>query len=356
MTHYFKSGNRVNVQPSDALEVLDRLPGGTYVVKEDPQTHALYLQTTDAMSLPKKVYGNPLARAERVMKTFADRSKSTGVLLSGDKGSGKTLLCKVLANLMTDADMPVIIVDEPFHGQPFNSLIGNIKEPAMVFFDEFDKLYDEEGQEALLTLLDGTVETKKLFVMTTNSGHVDEHLINRPGRIYYRFAYQGLEPVFVEEYIDDALKNMAHKSQIIRVASAFGSFTFDMLQALIEEMNRYDLNPLEAMDGLNVNIEDDASRYDVTVMLNGALVTNSIYPAIYEVNPLIQGARRLEIYNDNKHTVTDAMAIPDFELSEKTLLKFTDGTMTFRHEVPDVGEFLMVLSKHQDKKFNWNAF
>lgn len=355
MTHYFKSGNTVNVEPSDALDVLDHLPAGTYTVKENPQTKRLYLQTTDNMTLPKKVYGDPSVRADRILRTFNDRSKSTGVLLSGDKGSGKTLLCKVLANRMVAANMPVIIVDEPFHGPAFNSLIGNIKDPAMVFFDEFDKLYDEEGQEALLTLLDGTVETKKMFVLTTNSGHVDEHLINRPGRIFYRFAYRGLDESFVEEYADDVLKNLANKTQLTRIANAFGSFTFDMLQALVEEMNRYDIDAMSAMEGLNVKIEDDSVVYDVTVLFNGAPITNSIYPTQYHQNPLIATTRRLEIYTNDKHTIKDDVELDDIILNEKTLIKTSGTSMTFKHET-DAGEILVILSKHEPKQYNWNAF
>lgn len=355
MTHYFKSGNTVNVEPSDALDVLDHLPAGTYTVKENPQTKRLFLQTTDNMTLPKKVYGDPSARADRIIRTFNDRPKSTGILLSGDKGSGKTLLCKVLANRLVSGNMPVIIVDEPFHGPEFNSLIGNIKDPAMVFFDEFDKLYDEEGQEALLTLLDGTVETKKLFVLTTNKGHVDEHLINRPGRIYYRFSYRGLEESFVEEYADDVLKNLDHKKQLTRISNAFGSFTFDMLQALVEEMNRYDIDAMSAMEGLNVKIEDDSVVYDVTVLFNGSPITNSIYPTQYHANPLITGTRPLEIYTNDKHTIKDGVEIEDICLNEKTLIKTSGTSMTFKHET-DSGEILVILSKHEPKQYNWNAF
>ena len=60
------------------------------------------------------------------MKTYHARGRGMGVLLSGDKGTGKTLLYKMLANV---CDMPVIVVDEGYTGQTLTEFIQNLPCP-----------------------------------------------------------------------------------------------------------------------------------------------------------------------------------------------------------------------------------
>lgn len=359
MTHYFKTGNTINIEPSDALEVLDNLPAATYIVKKNDMTGKMYLQTTSNFELPSKIYGNPIERVARIKNTFNTRTRSTGLLLSGDKGSGKTLLAKSLANSLISDNVPVIVVNEAWCGQAFNELIGHINQPAMVFFDEFDKVYDKDEQQELLTLLDGTVETKKLFVLTTNSGHVDEHLLNRPGRIYYKFNYSGIDETFVREYADDVLLNKDHLDSLVVIANTFASFTFDMLQTLIEEMNRYGESAENAIENLNIDITNENVSYSVNVLYNGNAVTNTFWPKLMDVNPLFtKSPREIEFNFDDGRTLTDKMSkgFPELILSKDNLLSIKDsGTMIFKYN-HGKNDVLVVVERFKQDPYIWKAY
>ena len=360
MTHYFKSNNAINVEPSDALEVLDYLPAATYIVKRNDVTKKLYLQTTDTFELPKKIYGDSATRATRIFTTFQQRAKSTGVLLSGDKGSGKTLLTKIIANKFIGNTFPVIVVNEPWCGQEFNELISYIKQPAMIIFDEFDKVYDKDDQKELLTLLDGTIETKKLFVLTTNSGHIDEHLINRPGRIYYKFNYRGIDEGFVRAYAEDNLLNKDNIDVLATITNSFATFTFDMLQAVIEEMNRYGETADVAISNLNIDLTKENLSYHIRLMYNTKEVDNSFWPPYAEKNPIFGRTNPLilDIEFDDKHVLKQKFKkdFPSIELSEKSLKSITSGgVMLFKYD-HNGNDVLVAVEPKRPTEFNLMSY
>jgi hypothetical protein len=110
---------------------------------------------------------------------------------------------------------------------------------------------------------------------------------NRPGRIFYMLDFKGLDAEFIREYCEDNLKNTSQIDKIVNISSLFSEFNFDMLKALVEEMNRYDESPQEALRMLNAKPEfDGGSKYDVEVVHNGELVKGDVNPAVFNGNPL----------------------------------------------------------------------
>ena len=271
MTYFLKNGNTYKVSKKEAIDLHEHLPAGNYVIKKNEMTGEMYLEQIDKFEFNGKIYGDTTKRADRILNSFHDRPATTGVMLTGEKGSGKTLLAKMLSIKGYEQDIPTIVINAPWCGDAFNSFIQSIEQPVIVVFDEFEKVYDEHEQEAMLTLLDGVYPTKKLFILTCNDKwRVNTHMRNRPGRIFYSLEYKGLEADFIREYCEDNLKAKEHIEKIVGIAGTFDQFNFDMLKALVEEMNRYNETPQEAMAMLNTKPEyGNESRYKIKLLING---------------------------------------------------------------------------------------
>lgn len=255
MTYYLKSGNTFRVSSKEAMDLHETLPAGNYVIKADLMGN-LYLEEIESFEISGKIYGDTLRHTERILSTFMDRAASTGVMLNGEKGSGKTLLAKNLSYTAAKSGIPTIVINAAWHGDKFNALIQSIEQPCIVLFDEFEKVYDSDEQEQMLTLLDGVFPSKKLFVLTCNDKwRVDQHMRNRPGRIFYMIDFKGLSAEFIREYCEDRLNNKEHIDRMVQIAGTFDQFNFDMLKATVEEMNRYNETPQEALSILNAKPE-----------------------------------------------------------------------------------------------------
>jgi hypothetical protein len=158
---------------------------------------------------------------------------------------------------------------------------------------------DTNEQQAVLTLLDGVFPSKKLFVLTCNDKYrIDEHMRNRPGRIYYLLDFAGLEVDFITEYCTDNLNDKGQIESVCRVSTMFAEFNFDMLKALVEEMNRYGESAQEAMKMLNAKPQtDDSGRYNVEFKINGVVVPEASFePTVWDGNPLARERFSIEFY------------------------------------------------------------
>ena len=271
MSSFIQSGSIFRVARSEDIQVHNTLPPANYAVDWDEFAKEFFLKTIDNFVLPKKIYGNINSRVERVLNTFNDRAANTGILLNGIKGAGKTLLAKKTAVVAATRGIPTIVINKNWHGDPFNTFIQKIDIPTIILFDEFEKVYGWEHQRKILTLFDGVFPSKKLFMVTSNrEDDLIEFFMNRPGRIYYKFSFDTLEKSFIKEFCDDNLKDKTHIPDILRYADIFSFFNFDMLSAVVEEMNRYGESLNEVLTVLNIVPENKRhDSHQITLVTGG---------------------------------------------------------------------------------------
>lgn len=259
--------------------ILKEIPPAIYTIGKSQQGYFLQREKM-TFPLPKKIFGGFEKRATKIINTFEDRPTSTGVLLYGDKGSGKTLLAEIVSNKVLAKGVPVVLVNTPFGDQDFLSFIDSLG-PVCLIFDEFGKKYptkrDEDSsftQEDLLTLFDGTSRNKRLVILTENELYKINQFMNaRPGRVYYSYNYKKLGEDVIDEYLKHNSIDEEIFDKIMNLYNQSRVFNFDMLQAIIEEYKRYgDFD--EAVKDLNLGQTGDRKTKVEIISITDADRTN----------------------------------------------------------------------------------
>lgn len=225
----------------DSVQTFPHLPVGTYTIAFSPMD-GYSLQLTEPLAPGEEtVYGNHAARVQRIVTGYAAMNRSLGVILSGDKGMGKSLMIRMLAERMrTLHQVPTILVRHSTPG--LASFLDEIGE-AVIIFDEFEKVFANEGeheaQNQFLGLFDGLSATKRLYVLSVNElKRVNDYMLNRPGRFHYhmRFAYP--EPETVATYLRDQVPEVPQPQveEVVDFARKY-DVNFDHLRAIAFELH-----------------------------------------------------------------------------------------------------------------------
>lgn len=261
---FLRRGNHFelsNGQPAEYKE----LPVGTYQIV--PTKDGLKLFVADDLGAPGRLYGATEERAQKIVKTFlSNPSRPLGVLLSGIKGAGKTLLAKRASQILREQHgIITLLVTVPLEGPGFAHFLSHIKQPCLVFIDEMDKVYKKSQQEGLLTILDGAFSTHKCFIAVCNKKEkINEYLQDRTGRIRYHWHYERLESTVIEQYAKENLKNQEYLPGVLAAMCLVNTCTFDTLNAIVTEMNLYNARAGAVLNDLNVTISTDC-RHEILV-------------------------------------------------------------------------------------------
>lgn len=252
------SGSQFRVY-NDDVKTFDTLPVGTYYVGFN-KIAGYFLSTGTDMHVDEKVYGDVTKRVNKVLHSFEAMNRNMGVILSGNKGSGKTMFAKLLAEEGMKIGLPMLVVND--RSPSIAEFLSSIKQECIVLFDEFEKKFrkgsdddDENQQDELLTLFDGIDDGKKLYVVTCNDMYrLSDYLLNRPGRFHYHFNMGCVPEESIREYLADNLNDEAKRwiEDVISYRSVV-EYTYDILRAIVFELNQgYDLT--ETFDDLNIEM------------------------------------------------------------------------------------------------------
>ena len=274
----------------DALKTHDTLPAGMYKLRF-AQSRGFFLQKQqDASAVTERLYGDVRAKAMKALKTFPIFGRSLGVLLSGDKGMGKTLCARVLAAEAMKIGLPVIMVD--LYTPGIASFLESIRQEVMVMLDEFDKVFYADGddpQDELLALFDGMTSEKKLFVATCNSLYrLNDCFLSRPGRFHYHFRFDYPNGTEIATYLQDIVDKQfwGEIEKIVAFASKV-SLNYDCLRAIAFELNEGERFE-DVVKYINiVRDEDEPPTYHATLHCSDGSVLRS-------------NTNRLDLFNHGK--------------------------------------------------------
>lgn len=208
-----------------------------------------YLSRKNVFNKPTfKTYGAQLDVVDDVIDAFKASDHSVGVILSGAKGSGKTVFSKMLSIKARDLNMPTILVNDNNKG--VTSFLSKIDKPACILFDEFEKKFKDtmqndgnvDSQNDLLSLFDGVLGSKNIYILTVNDiVELSPYLLNRPGRFMYAIRMKQPNPNDINEYLNDKLgKNVANRKNQIKDIIQFSfkfPLSYDILNSIVFQLN-----------------------------------------------------------------------------------------------------------------------
>lgn len=313
----------------------DKLPVGNYALQFDRNTGTYFLMAQPDFKLPTKLYGD-FSFIERWKMSYENNSaKNLGILLSGTKGTGKTIAAQLFCRIM---NKPVIFITQAEAGPNFESFISNpIFAESIIFIDEFEKVYRrDDDTNSLLTLMDGMYHTKLIFLLTANDPtSINNKLQNRLNRIKYHKLYEKLDPATIKEVVDDLLTKTEHRESIDKFVETFDMMTMDVLTSVIREVNLFNQDAITCAKYLN--LIEEPEYYKISVCYKGTdyrcdgqfvnyrkkpTIIGYYHEAPKELNDLLPDYTNIKIY-EYPYSIVEGVVVCQY--SEDILIKLQRG-------------------------------
>lgn len=266
------SGSRFQVYGED-VKTFQELPVGSYGIEFNKMVGFFLTARNDLAVTEEKIYGNSDYKVSKTLRSYQLSDRNFGVLLSGQKGIGKSLFVRLVAKQAIALGIPVIVVSQAIPG--LADFISSIQQDCVVVFDEFEKTFakhdDWNPQDDMLSLFDGIDGGHKLFLITCNKlEDMSQYMLNRPGRFHYHFTMLPPSQDEVREYLADKVLP-EYQSAIEDVVNLAGvvDMPYDYLRAIAFELNQgYDIK--EAMADLNIT-RVNSMKFDIKLFMSNGL-------------------------------------------------------------------------------------
>lgn len=266
MANFIKNGNNIVPFPKGLEYELEAGKVYDLLIKTSWGERVTKFTLNGEMNLPPTVYYTKKDRlfVDRVLRNFNSSEKNTlGVLLTGDKGTGKSVTAKILAK---EANLPIIVINPEIEEKYLEEFFKEFDQPVCVLFDEVDKYFDTSR---MLTFLDGMHKTaKKLVIMTANDEEtLSKYIKNRCSRIrYYRHYDMFNDAKEYAELICEA-KNIENKEEIVNfIIDNIKYPSIDNISSFVDEViftRDWGLTLTEVLEFMNINVgESDYPEED----------------------------------------------------------------------------------------------
>jgi SpoVK/Ycf46/Vps4 family AAA+-type ATPase len=254
---FVKNGNRI--VPQVEGNIIELQNGKVYNLIYDRYNEVTFLQEDGELNMPSKIYNTEedTKFMGRVIKYFNHTtSQTTGVLLNGVKGTGKTVMAKLLA---IQSNRPIVVVHESTPTSAINDFYKSVKTETVLIFDEIDKEDNAWREDGLLRFLDGVQATsKKLVIMTSNdSDKMSRYLFDRCSRIRYIRHFDPSENTkFILDILND--KKVITDHNLIKnfMVANINLLSIDNILSFIEEILLYEDGKALKSDDLTYIISD----------------------------------------------------------------------------------------------------
>ena len=223
-------------------------PGTVYVPTTDRFSDEVKLNIGNSMQMPEKLYvpKDDKKFINKVLTTYNNSNVTTGVLLAGTKGTGKTVMAKTIA---IESGLPILTIDNSLHPRYLKTLFSKLEStPMCVIFDEFDKLGDRYDSDYILQVFDGVSSSgKHLLLLTCNeTDDVNQYMLDRCSRVRYYREFEEMSPSMIAEVLKDRLNDKSDVDSIVDfVIANFGLISFDNVASFADEINAYPEDSLE---------------------------------------------------------------------------------------------------------------
>ena len=244
-----RSGNSVYFSNSGFDYELE--PGVVYTPDVDKWSDEIKLTVNPNISIPENYYETNSDRKfiNKVLNYYNGcENNTTGVLLAGVKGTGKTIMAKKIA---LESKLPIIIIDKSLRPSWLKKLFNKFSDTGVcVIFDEFDKLGEDYDDDYILQVFDGISGNGKKLVLLTcnNTDNVNEFMLDRCSRIRYYREFEEMSVSMVESILNDRLNDKTEVKAVCDfINKNFGLISFDNVAAFAEEVNN---NPKDTFEEL----------------------------------------------------------------------------------------------------------
>lgn len=258
---FFREGTKTFLRQVSNEET--PLKPAVYTLQWTPQLGFYLEETHEGFKFGHKIYGASNKFVERVVKTYNNTNNNLGILLSGVKGTGKSVDGKLIVNAFLKQQIPCIIIPQAYDN--IQDYISKIPQEVSLFFDEFEKMYpaDYNNSADVLTVMEGVRDNgiRRIFILTTNKTFINDNLLERPGRLRYHQKYEDLSLEVIEEIIDDLLEHKDLRKVTIDYISGLKTITVDIVRSIISEVNIHQEDPKEFGHLFNIKKED--KRVDI---------------------------------------------------------------------------------------------